>query len=165
MAQEDAGRLIAPSRRALAARALELRLPPALAHASEHACHVLAAAQGKSYPRLVFRLLHLLELGHVTADTVLRLGPRLAAGAPLELLVGAVPAREAIRREEEARQESRALLEELARGELADLPDNAGVRCKRCGSNEVSYEFLQTRSADEGTTIFCTCRCGKRWKM
>ena len=164
MAQDDAGPLSAPSRRALAARALAARLPPALAHASEHACHVLSA-QGKSYPRLVFRLLHLLDLGHVTAATVLELGPRLAAGAPLELLAGAVPAREAIRREEEARQESRALLEELARGELADLPDNAGVRCKRCGSNEVSYEFLQTRSADEGTTIFCTCRCGKRWKM
>ena len=33
------------------------------------------------------------------------------------------------------------------------------------GRTEVTFDFLQTRSADEGTTVFCTCACVKRWRM
>ena len=39
-------------------------------------------------------------------------------------------------------------------------------KCGRCKKRECSYFELQTRSADEPTTIFVTCNnCGKRWKM
>lgn len=37
--------------------------------------------------------------------------------------------------------------------------------CKKCKSNRCTYYELQTRSADEPSTIFVTCLdCGKRWK-
>jgi len=37
--------------------------------------------------------------------------------------------------------------------------------CKKCKSNRCTYYELQTRSADEPSTIFITCLdCGKRWK-
>lgn len=36
--------------------------------------------------------------------------------------------------------------------------------CKKCGSNKVSSYSVQTRSADEGMTTFCTClSCNARW--
>ncbi len=38
------------------------------------------------------------------------------------------------------------------------------VRCRKCGSNDVSWEEKQTRSADEGATVFVTCtKCKHRW--
>ena len=39
-------------------------------------------------------------------------------------------------------------------------------KCGRCKKRMCTYYELQTRSADEPTTIFVTClNCGKRWKM
>ena len=38
--------------------------------------------------------------------------------------------------------------------------------CKKCKSKKCSYYELQTRSADEPSTIFITCLdCGKNWKQ
>jgi transcription elongation factor S-II len=38
-------------------------------------------------------------------------------------------------------------------------------KCNRCHKRECTYYEMQTRSADEPTTIFITClNCGKRWK-
>ena len=38
-------------------------------------------------------------------------------------------------------------------------------RCGKCGGNKTTYYTMQTRSADEGETIFITClTCGKRWR-
>lgn len=40
------------------------------------------------------------------------------------------------------------------------------IKCRRCGSEEVSYDEKQTRSADEAATIFCFCStCNQRWIM
>ena len=40
------------------------------------------------------------------------------------------------------------------------------VRCRRCGSEDVTWEEKQTRSADEGATIFVACvTCRNRWVM
>lgn len=40
------------------------------------------------------------------------------------------------------------------------------VKCRRCGSTEVQWEEKQTRSADEGATVFCTCiNCQHRWVL
>ena len=38
--------------------------------------------------------------------------------------------------------------------------------CGKCKMREVSYYQMQTRSADEPLTTFCTCeKCGNRWKF
>ena len=40
------------------------------------------------------------------------------------------------------------------------------IRCRACGSCDISWEQKQTRGADEAMTIFCSCtRCKSRWKM
>ena len=44
--------------------------------------------------------------------------------------------------------------------------DDAVLTCGRCKSSDVVWHELQTRSADEPSTIFCECKkCGNRWKM
>lgn len=44
---------------------------------------------------------------------------------------------------------------------------SAGIlRCRRCGSTEINWEQKQTRSADEASTVFCSCsKCKMRWTM
>jgi len=38
-------------------------------------------------------------------------------------------------------------------------------KCKRCNKRECTYYEMQTRSADEPTTIFISClNCGQRWR-
>lgn len=38
--------------------------------------------------------------------------------------------------------------------------------CNKCGSNRCMSYSKQTRSSDEGTTVFCMCaKCGAVWKM
>lgn len=49
---------------------------------------------------------------------------------------------------------------------LNDKSFKATLKCRRCGSAEVSWEQKQTRSADEASTVFCNCnRCKNRWTM
>lgn len=40
------------------------------------------------------------------------------------------------------------------------------LKCGKCRKNNVTYNQLQTRSADEPMTTFCLCNeCGNRWKF
>lgn len=40
------------------------------------------------------------------------------------------------------------------------------LKCRRCGSSDVTWEQKQTRGADEAMTVFCTCnKCKNRWTM
>ena len=49
---------------------------------------------------------------------------------------------------------------------LNDKSFNTTLKCRRCGSSEVGWEQKQTRSADEASTVFCTCnKCKNRWRM
>ena len=49
---------------------------------------------------------------------------------------------------------------------MNDISVKSALKCRRCGSAEVSIEQKQTRGADEAMTIFCTCnKCQNRWKM
>ncbi|OHT12453.1 hypothetical protein TRFO_17733 [Tritrichomonas foetus] len=42
---------------------------------------------------------------------------------------------------------------------------SAFFRCRKCKSNRVTFFQLQTRSADEPMTNFCTClECGNEWR-
>jgi DNA-directed RNA polymerase subunit M/transcription elongation factor TFIIS len=50
--------------------------------------------------------------------------------------------------------------------EINESGFNAMLKCRRCGSVEVSYDEKQTRGADEAATVFCSCAtCGNRWVM
>lgn len=49
---------------------------------------------------------------------------------------------------------------------MNDKSYNTALKCRRCGSSEVSWDQKQTRSADEASTVFCTCnKCNNRWTM
>ena len=49
---------------------------------------------------------------------------------------------------------------------LDDAKFKAIISCLMCGSTEVRWEEKQTRSADEGASVFCTCNsCKNRWVM
>jgi DNA-directed RNA polymerase subunit M/transcription elongation factor TFIIS len=38
--------------------------------------------------------------------------------------------------------------------------------CRKCGGDNIAIQQKQTRSADEGMTVFCTCdNCGAQWRM
>ena len=40
------------------------------------------------------------------------------------------------------------------------------IKCSKCRKTNVTYNQVQTRSADEPMTTFCLCNeCGKRWKF
>ena len=49
---------------------------------------------------------------------------------------------------------------------LNDKTFKETLKCRRCGSSEVQWEQKQTRSADEASTVFCSCnKCKNRWTM
>lgn len=55
---------------------------------------------------------------------------------------------------------------ELVKKKFGDQ-ESKTVFCKKCGTeSDVEWNTKQTRSADEGSTIFCVCKkCKSRWKM
>ena len=56
----------------------------------------------------------------------------------------------------------RSDVQQLAESDLGQLPFIAQP-CEKCGRKLVRYYQLQTRSADEGSTIFYVCECGNRF--
>lgn len=47
-----------------------------------------------------------------------------------------------------------------------DESENGGIKCGKCGYEEIIVLPKQTRSADEPMTLFCECKnCGKRFKL
>ena len=136
------------------------------AHSLEHACQTHAMMSQTAYERVALRCIYVLERGFLDEARVKTLGALTVVSVPIETLVPSLPAKEEILAKEEERKKSAVLLKDLTQGEAAEVSPDAGLRCKKCGSNDITHEFLQTRSADEGTTIFCTCtNCKKRWKM
>lgn len=150
--------------RARGLAALSERLTPGDALDLEHACHCASQASEASYRRILYYALYAVETGKL-AEAVNIYGGPAALALPEETLFGMSAARQAEQNAEAEQRECRSLLADLAAESRKDLPE-AGVKCSRCGSNEVSFEFCQTRSADEGTTVYCCClACSKRWKM
>jgi DNA-directed RNA polymerase subunit M/transcription elongation factor TFIIS len=40
------------------------------------------------------------------------------------------------------------------------------LRCRACGATDIAWRQVQTRSADEPMTVFCSCmRCKARWRL
>ena len=45
------------------------------------------------------------------------------------------------------------------------VANTVGIKCKKCGSENIYSESRQTRSSDEAMTVFFTCLdFGARWK-
>jgi DNA-directed RNA polymerase subunit M/transcription elongation factor TFIIS len=72
-----------------------------------------------------------------------------------------------VREELDAQSHTLQRVDELLLQPLAEtLGGSSGVRCSKCKSTEIRFEIAQTRSADEGSTVFCLCmQCQKRWRM
>ena len=82
----------------------------------------------------------------------------LAAGLPIAQL--AAEQRERDAKQAAQQQEEDSFLSGATSGTKAFLV------CSKCKATTVSVEQKQTRSADEGMTVFCRCMaCGHKWKM
>ena len=47
-----------------------------------------------------------------------------------------------------------------------DASKGGALRCPACGEDDINVQQKQTRSADEGMTVFCSCEsCGRQWRM
>lgn len=132
----------------------------------EHGCFCTSALNEVPYSRLVYRALYALEQKSALASVISSHGAMSALALPDASLFERCSAREQVAASEAQRAECVKMLADLAAEEpTGDLPEK-GIKCARCGSTDISFEFSQTRSADEGTTVFCYCTaCSKRWKM
>jgi hypothetical protein len=91
-------------------------------------------------------------------------------GVPLPELPAALPNAHLLSFQQ--RDATRVRQRELVQRILAEPEEGGpagaqgGVRCSKCGSTDIQFEIGQTRSADEGSTVFCLCsQCHKRWRM
>ena len=145
-----------PAQRARALRLLAEARPAdlGLARDVEAACHALAHSAdeyGDHVRRAAFNLHANPALGREVVDAD---EDALTRG----VLVGR------IRDETRARAERFERMLQEKYDALNEGEYTAIVRCRRCGSTEVAWEEKQTRSADEGGTLFCACTtCKNRW--
>lgn len=62
------------------------------------------------------------------------------------------------KKSQERRKKNKNIIEDEIDGPIVDM------ECRKCGHGKMSYATLQTRSADEGQTIFYTCiKCGAKF--
>ena len=72
-----------------------------------------------------------------------------------------------IQEEEQERMRSYSeLLKEKYDNVLKAQSSETMLRCRKCGSSDISWNQKQTRGADEASTVFCSClKCKKRWRL
>jgi len=151
--------------RARALSAFGIHLSSGDAADLEHACFCASIINGVPYRRFALRALYALERPSKIASIITASGALAALSIPDAALFDRCVVREVVAKAESARDECARLLADLTTEGSQELPE-AGVKCAKCKSTDVSFEFSQTRSADEGTTVFCYCtRCEKRWRM
>lgn len=55
---------------------------------------------------------------------------------------------------------------ERLKDEEGDEEEEGMLECRKCKGRTIAVVQVQTRSADEPMTCFCTCRtCGNKWKQ
>ena len=131
----------------------------------EYACYVTTETNESPYQRSVLRCLYNLHQSDIFIKTLQSHGALVAISRPDSDLFP-VDADVAMMKDSERElQLYRSLLHDLSKNDIS-LSQHAGIKCARCKSTEIFYEFKQIRSADEGTTVFCVCdHCSKRWKL
>ena len=119
-------------------------------------CHA-AADTLDDYIDLILRAEHNLRVNP-------RVGREVVHASDADLAKGTIVARI-----EEERLLRAARFDEMLAEKYSSLDDQAFqaiVRCRKCQSVEVTWEEKQTRSADEGCTVFVVCnRCSNRWVL
>jgi len=59
-----------------------------------------------------------------------------------------------------------ASLKTISEGDTIDYRATIEEICPKCGHNELWYSTAQTRSVDEGQTVFYECKkCHNRWSL
>jgi DNA-directed RNA polymerase subunit M/transcription elongation factor TFIIS len=56
--------------------------------------------------------------------------------------------------------------EQIISGTFVEKRMENGMKCKNCGKNTVTFLEVQTRSADEGASVFYSCtNCHIKWRQ
>ena len=132
----------------------------------EHAIFVVSECNGTPYRRALNKALYALNHSPHFANIVHEKGALKAFVTKEDRLYPANKNENINQKQQRATdtEQGKALLQQMVKNDL-DL-GGAGITCAKCKSTEISYSFFQSRSADEGSTCFCTCTsCGKRWKL
>jgi len=120
----------------------------------EAACHAMARSEDQYHDNVQRALVNLRNKPSAGAEVVTHSDEDLLQGTPLGRMANARAARDL--------RFSQMLQEKY--DALNDKEYQSIVHCNRCGSKEVMWEEKQTRSADEGATLFCMCtKCKNRW--
>lgn len=146
-----------PARRHAALRFLATARPDArLCREVEAQCHAAATSAGEYDDHVRRAAFNLHANPRVGAEVVHAPDAALTEGTLLGRIEAETRAREA--RFEQMLQEKYDAIQ--------DSRYTGMLRCRRCGSTEVSYTDKQTRSADEAATVFCVCgTCKLRWVL
>lgn len=125
----------------------------------ESAVHAFSTTH-RSYMDKIQQLVYNMHVNRLLCS----MGPSVAMLSDNEMATGTIV--EQIERESNAQ---RARFEQIIQEkyELVNrVTYKTTLRCRRCGSGDVTCEQKQTRGADEAMTIFCTCsKCQNRWTM
>jgi DNA-directed RNA polymerase subunit M/transcription elongation factor TFIIS len=139
---------------------LEMHMCTRSAMILEHEIFVLS----HNYRRTSVRILTAIREGN-GAEMLTKMTPHEFISLPQYELFDNCALRKKIQISTAAHRERHSRLEHFKRTKIVSSI-NVGPKCGRCKTTDISFSFLQTRSADEGTTTFCEClQCGSRWKM
>lgn len=128
----------------------------ALCRDIESSCHANSRTAIEYTERVRHTAFNLRSNPHLSTNAVFASDEILTKGT----LVGRV------RDEATSRQQRFSQMLQEKYDALNDKKFEAIVRCRRCGNEDVTWEEKQTRSADEGATVYCSCSvCKNRWVM
>ena len=103
-----------------------------------------------------------IDEGEVTVEQLVQgSGQDLLQGTPMDRTRRQIEAHE-----DRFRSMLQEKFEELEKSAINSHLSEGLLKCSRCQSTQVVWEQKQTRSADEGMTIFAEClKCGKKFRM
>ena len=145
-----------PSRRvsSLSLLTKQCQTPFDLGRRIEAHCHNVSTTEEEYVAHILNAAFNIRNNPRLGENVVFLSDSEMAEGTPL----GAIEADRA------AREARFAKMLQEKYDELEDREFQSIVHCRKCGSDNVSWEEKQTRSADEGATVFCVCmKCKTRW--